>query len=164
MEVTARVDRDTDGALRCVYETRGDIARLRIPPTTEPVRTDGLWRHTCYEIFVRSPGSDIYDEFNFSPSGAWAAYRFERYRSGMVELELGQPPRIACERRDDRLTVSASAGASDCPGSPLQIAVSAVLEDQDGRICYWALRHAEGKPDFHHAAGFAAVLAASRQA
>lgn len=163
-EMTARIDRDADGELRCVYETRGDLARLRIPPTTQPLRTNGLWRHTCYEIFAREPGADLYDEFNFSPSGAWAAYRFERYRSGMVELELGRPPQIACERRADRLIVSASAGAGDRPDSPLQIAVSSVIEDEDGRLYYWALRHAPGKPDFHHAAGFAALLAAAAQA
>ncbi len=36
----------------------------------------------------------------------------------------------------------------------LRIALSAVIEDESGRIFYWALKHAPDKPDFHHAAGF----------
>jgi len=40
----------------------------------------------------------------------------------------------------------------------LSIAVSAVVEDQDGLLSYWALRHPPGKPDFHHADAFALVL------
>ena len=36
----------------------------------------------------------------------------------------------------------------------LRIAAAAVLEDETGTLSYWALRHAPGKPDFHHADGF----------
>ena len=37
----------------------------------------------------------------------------------------------------------------------LKIALAAVIEDRDGRLSYWALRHAPGKPDFHHPSAFA---------
>jgi hypothetical protein len=30
-----------------------------------------------------------------------------------------------------------------------------VIEDQSGGVSYWALAHPPGKPDFHHADGFA---------
>ena len=36
---------------------------------------------------------------------------------------------------------------------------SYVIEEEDGTISYWALRHAAGKPDFHHPDGFAMELA-----
>ena len=36
----------------------------------------------------------------------------------------------------------------------------AVIEEQGGRISYWALSHPDGKPDFHDPACFAAVLPA----
>src|SRR3979411_2974518 len=51
-----------------------------------------LWRHTCFEAFVRSsPGPDYY-EFNFAPSTQWAAYRFNSYRSGIrVATEISAP-------------------------------------------------------------------------
>jgi hypothetical protein len=41
------------------------------------------------------------------------------------------------------------------PGSILQIGLSAVVEDINERLSYWALRHPPGKPDFHHPDNFA---------
>src|SRR5581483_5058095 len=57
--------------------------RVRLPPLRAVARADELWRHTCFEAFLRIPGEGSYLELNFSPSGEWAAYRFEGYRSGM---------------------------------------------------------------------------------
>ena len=137
-------------AMRYVYEVRGDIRQLDIPGARLPVRTNDLWRQTCFEAFLREPGTSVYDEFNFAPSGEWAAYRFEHYRSGMVELELGSMPAIACHQSHDLLRVEVLVGSSECTAPALQLGLSAVLRDRTGTISYWALRHAPGKPDFHH--------------
>ncbi len=40
----------------------------------------------------------------------------------------------------------------------LRLALSAVIEDSDGGLSYWALAHPRGKPDFHHADSFALTL------
>ncbi|MEP9357206.1 DOMON-like domain-containing protein [Sphingomonas sp. KR3-1] len=64
---------------------------LALPTPTRPARTDGLWQRTCFELFLRDPESGAYLEFNFSPSGEWAAYRFDGYRAGMRPLELADP-------------------------------------------------------------------------
>ncbi len=37
----------------------------------------------------------------------------------------------------------------------LSLAVSAVVEDDSGKLSYWALGHPPGKPDFHHPDAFA---------
>jgi hypothetical protein len=37
----------------------------------------------------------------------------------------------------------------------LRLGLSSVIEDNRGRLGYWALRHAPGKPDFHNPEGFA---------
>lgn len=66
---------------------------LRLPPAVVPARADGLWQRTCFELFLKRPGEAGYCEFNFSPSGEWAAYRFDDYRDGMAELAV-EPPRI----------------------------------------------------------------------
>jgi hypothetical protein len=36
----------------------------------------------------------------------------------------------------------------------LAIGLAAVIEESSGALSYWALRHAPGKPDFHHPYGF----------
>jgi hypothetical protein len=153
--LTVTIERKRDGVLRCRYELRGDIERLAIPLTSlSPTRTDGLWRHTCFELFARTPESHAYSEFNFSPSGDWAAYRFDSYRHGMAELPLTAAPSVAAARRAHDFILIATL---DDP-RPAQLALSAVLEDGNGEISYWALQHPDGKPDFHHDAGFAALL------
>lgn len=155
---TAEVQRLPAGALHLAYQVEGDIAQLQLPHQKPPARTDGLWRDTCFEAFLRAPGSAAYDEFNFSPSGEWAAYRFDRYRSGMLELELGSPPVVVLHRHARQLSLAAEIGASDAASQDLLLALSAVLRDQQGTVSYWALLHPAAKPDFHDAAGFAATL------
>lgn len=67
-------------------------AALRVPAAIEyAARRDGLWNSTCFELFVLDPAGGAYLEFNFSPSGEWAAYQFDGYRAGMRDLEVTAP-------------------------------------------------------------------------
>ena len=43
------------------------------------------------------------------------------------------------------------------PGK-LRLGLSVVIEAHDGALSYWALRHPQAKPDFHHAEAFALEL------
>jgi hypothetical protein len=147
-----------EGVLRFRYMLDADLSALRIPPSRSPGRADELWKHTCFEAFVAgSPFGDGYLELNFSPSTQWAAYSFETYRKGMAPVALPAAPRVEVTGAASRLVVEAVVGMPepvDVPGAKLRIALSAVIEDESGRISYWALKHAPDKPDFHHAAGF----------
>jgi len=146
------------------YLVDGPLDQLRIPPPAVPARTDGLWKHTCFEAFVAGRNGPAYCEFNFSPSGEWAAYGFSTYRSSRAPLGCGSPPRIQVERAPERLALSSGI---DClaldtlPGAgSLRLALSAVIEEHDGRLSYWALTHPAEAPDFHHPDAF--VLAVPR--
>jgi hypothetical protein len=45
------------------------------------------------------------------------------------------------------------------PGaSALRLALSAVIEETDGHLSYWALAHPAERPDFHHRDGFVLAL------
>ena len=61
---------------------------IQMPKPAQPTRQDGLWLHTCFELFVLDPENGSYLEFNFSPSGCWAAYAFDNYRFGRRDLEI----------------------------------------------------------------------------
>jgi len=41
----------------------------------------------------------------------------------------------------------------------LAMGLSVVVEQEDGGLAYWALKHAPGRPDFHHRDAFALELA-----
>ena len=148
--IEADVARPRPDSLILSYIVSGRIGDLRLPPVMAAARTDELWRHTCFEAFVRPLAGPAYYEFNFSPSTQWAAYRFDSYRSGMrVATELGAP-RIDVRSNVATYTLQATL-EYDGLSSPFHLGLSAVLEETNGRKSYWALAHPPGKPDFHHA-------------
>lgn len=147
-------------SLRFEYVLEADEERIRIPPQAAgAARADELWAHTCFEAFIGLPGSLRYLELNFSPSGRWAAYRFDSYRQGRAPA-LDSTPRLALRRGEGRVELEAV--VDSCPilsgSGPLRIALSMVVEDREGRLSYWALRHPPGRPDFHHPESFSLVL------
>jgi hypothetical protein len=145
------------------YRVEGDFGRLIVPAQATSRRADKLWQHTCFEAFIAEEDMALgYREFNFAPSTEWAIYQFSGYRHGMTVLDIEQSPSIAVQRIEDRLTLTARVDLeplSDLDRNRrLRLAVSAVIEESDGRISYWALAHPSGKPDFHHADGFVVTL------
>jgi hypothetical protein len=126
----------------------GAVDDVKWPGPAKADRTDELWRHSCFEVFVETPGG--YREFNLSPSGQWASYRFDGYRAGMAdatEVADVNPLDLA----EDMLALEAHL---DLPPASGRLALSAVIEGLDGAIQYWALAHPSDKPDFHHPDSF----------
>lgn len=150
--ITVSIGRTAKG-VHAVYVFDGDLGRLRIPPPRPPRAADKLWRHTCCELFIARAGAPGYREFNFSPSGEWAAYAFERYREGSKPLNVS--PDLTLTQGASRLELQATV---PCEGGSLRIGISAVVEDATGSLSYWALKHSSGKPDFHQADSFALEL------
>ncbi|MBU0498891.1 MAG: DUF3820 family protein [Gammaproteobacteria bacterium] len=156
--IQAQVRSRPDGALLLNYRIEGDMAALRLPAPTSPVRLDGLWRHSCLEAFVMAGEGPGYREFNFSPSGAWQAYDFEGYREGGGASPIEVPP-LVTERTPHVCSLSVALPKESLPlGPALRLGLSAVIEEADGRLSYWALRHPPGRPDFHYTGAFALSL------
>jgi len=162
ISVEVQVARPRAGSLVVQYFVTGKISDLRIPPITAVARADELWRHTCFEAFVRTSPSGGYYEFNFAPSAQWAAYQFTGYRSGMrVAAEIGAPL-IEVQSSPHRYILRASlelSGPSSLPrDAGWRVGLSALIEETSGPKSYWALAHPPGKADFHHSDGFAHEL------
>ena len=146
--------------VKLVYRVTGDVTALAVPAPAAPIRADDLWRHTCFEAFLRPEGGEAYCEFNFAPSGAWAAYAFDAYRDGARSPEAALAPTIVVKQRRHSLQVFVwlrLEGLGDFT-KPSHLGLSAVIETTDGTKSYWALAHAPGKPDFHHDDAFALEL------
>jgi hypothetical protein len=159
------------------YLLDADLSRLRIPQPSAnaPVgagvgtpsgvqvgagqRAHALWEHTCFEAFVVPVDVPGYHEFNFSPSGDWAIYRFDGYREGMAEAKVSRAPQILLHRGDGRVALEATVHLESLAvlrdAARLKVGLAAVIEGANGRLCYWALRHPPGTPDFHHPSAFA---------
>ena len=140
------------------YRLTGDLDQVQLPVGPAEQSPRPLWQHTCCEIFIRRAGLEPYHEFNFAPSGAWTAYAFERYRVGAPLLEDALDPHIHVQRSSDTLELGASVWLDRLSplhaSSRLALALSAVIEQGDGTLSYWALTHPAGRPDFHHPQAF----------
>ena len=150
------------------YELQGDVRRLRLPAPVSPGPADGLWQHSCFEAFVGVAGDPAYREFNFSPSGQWAAYRFhdQRQRDLAAEAAAGPlEPDIEQNATDAGLSLRAWLPLRALPDSradrPWDLGLSAVIETLDGQLSYWALHHPGERPDFHHRGGWQTLPALS---
>jgi len=155
--ITVDVTRPLASVLRLSFDVTGDIAALRVPPDMTAARADELWRHTCFEVFIRPLSGTRYFEFNFSPSTRWAAYQFNGYRSGMRAAEIAAPP-IETQSTPGHLALQSVLELDALPPGPWRLGLAAVIEDAGGHLFYWALAHPPGKPDFHHADCFACEI------
>lgn len=150
--VDAELARTADGMV-ATFRAVGDLSQLVIPPPVAPARADDLWNTTCFELFVGGE-DEAYREFNFSPSGEWAAYDFAGYRAldgnGDAQIDIA----ITNDHKSLTLTATIACHVPD----PAQIGLSAVIAERDGALRYWALAFAPGKPDFHARATRALLL------
>ena len=150
------VEIERPGARRLLlrYTVTGRIGDLRLPPNAAPVRADGLWKHTCFEAFLRPIPGTAYAEFNFAPSTQWAAYCFRDTRADMRNADA-TAPRITTQSEDGRYRLEATL---DIDAVASCLSLSAVIEEMSGHISHWALAHPSSKPDFHHSGSFVADL------
>lgn len=173
--ISVLVTRVSDDRLTLSYQLRANCESIIIPGESSEQgpqpRVDELWRHTCFEAFLMSGDGPGYREYNFSPSREWASYTFSDYRQAhehqTPESDVQAMPVISVHRDMHRdmhrnthrdmqsLTVEAEIGLQpQLSKRSLRLGLSAVLEATDGSLCYWALRHPPGKPDFHHIDAF----------
>jgi hypothetical protein len=159
--------------------------QLVVPGLASRERADGLWQHTCFELFLRKQGGPEYFEFNFSPSQRWAAYAFEKYREGMTHFPMDRAPIIEGAFQGDNYVLRVD--VTGLPAGMTVAATSAVLvevklampvadEEAEGEdsedteetpqpevvghaSSCWALNHPGPKPDFHLPGSFVAPLA-----
>ena len=143
--------------LHLAYRIDGDVSRLALPAAGPALRTDDLWRHSCFEAFLQADAGPDYLEFNFSPSGAWAAYRFSARRKGRESPRL-TAPRMEVRHGADWLTMNIQlslAGIAEFAApATVSAGLAAVIEDARGGLSYWALAHGAAPPDFHDPATF----------
>jgi hypothetical protein len=147
-----------DGGLSLHYRITSQPEAIRLPPALPPGPADGLWQHTCCEAFVAEAGNG-YREFNFSPSGQWAAYRFTGYRERDEAFAPAAEPTFTTTPLADGFALQATLPAALLPpGTNQYIGLTAVLEAADGCKHFWALAHCAPQPDFHLRQSFALIL------
>lgn len=152
----------------CVtYALSGDVASVALPPANrEPLaRADGLWRHTCFELFLAAEGEAPYWEVNLAPNGDWNLYRLADYRQGLTPVPDRDALPFTVISQSNQLELSVDLLlplelSRACRLRPLRLGVTAVIERQGGDVSYWALAHGGPEADFHRREDFLLRLAA----
>jgi len=164
--VTVGLTPASTGQMEFRFRIAAPVGILQVPPpgTDVEVPVDGLWQHTCCEVFLARMGQPAYREFNFSPSGHWAAYAFSatRQRDVSAEGDLRRRPEIQVNHGPDGFDMRVTLLPQHFPSGDqaLCVGLSAVLEAASDASCsYWALRHPTAVPDFHHRGAFALCIA-----
>ena len=157
------------GRLELVWRLAGDLDALVLPePRQSRRRCDGLWQSTCLEAFWGFAGQDAYWELNLAPSGDWNLYRLSHYRGPLVPVALEVPPAWHLKRTAGELEVAVELDLSEVAGGgelvaaglPLEVSLTAVIEQVGQGVSYWALAHTGAEPDFHRRDSFRLVLSA----
>jgi len=155
------------GVLALEFEVTADLRELRFAPATcHARRSDELWRQTCFELFAARNDEPGYCEFNFTPSGEWAAYAFAGYRQARRDAAQNRIDVSTQAAADGPLRLRARMNLATALGLDAQalaraswrLNCSAIIEDNAGALSYWAVRHPGAQPDFHDRAGFAIAL------
>lgn len=144
--LTVRWGRVRDGRVMLRYRLDG-CTDVVVPRGRREQRADELWRSTCFELFL-ADGGGRYREYNFAPDGRWAAYGFGGYRNRLGDIDPVAAPEIAMDSGQSVLTVTVFLAEAELAGAS-HAALTAVIEEDRGRMSYWAMRHSGLKPDFH---------------
>lgn len=162
LRATAHRTPAPNSILHLEYQLRGaGVADVLFPHRANPWskgnvadRKEGLWKHTCFEVFLGIPGAQRYWELNLSPSGEWNFYRFANYRHGQeIEKRITPPQIVAQMKQPDLYSLTASIDITEINelSDPhlLSLGISCVIEMRDQNLSYWAIQHNQVKPDFH---------------
>jgi hypothetical protein len=161
LEADARLEGSGDHRkLVLTYSAGGALDKILWPASlsSQPQRRDELWKHTCFEAFIKPIGPGIKDEYweiNLSPAGDWNVYRFTSYRNGMAKEEAIQTLHPTFTKAGDQWQLTCElwvAAWSDA--KELEVGLTSVIEDTSDEISYWAIHHAGPQPDFHLAKSF----------
>ncbi|NJL09192.1 MAG: DOMON-like domain-containing protein [Calothrix sp. SM1_7_51] len=138
--------------LTITYAVLGDLKEISILALSEaPERKNELWRETCFEFFLGIQNSPRYWEFNLSPTGDWNVYSFDSYRQGMKEEVAFTLLPFSVQHQADSLTLALNIDLEQIipTEQAIDIAITAVIKQQNDSISYWALAHKGTEADFH---------------
>ena len=155
------------GVLALEFQVTADLRELRfVPAACHARRSDELWRQTCFELFATRDDESAYCEFNFTPSGEWAAYAFADYRQSRRDAAQDRIDVSTQAAGDGPLRLRARMNLATALGLDAQalalaswrLNCAAIIENNAGVLSYWAVNHPRAQPDFHDRAGFRLAL------
>ena len=138
------------------YRIRRNLALINLGNSTpNKARLVKLWEKTCFELFIKNKDNQ-YMEFNFAPNFEWNCFYFNQAGAPLLEWEQMQTPVIDILLSSEHFFMFVDIKKEFFPKgffneeSELSAGITSVIKDNTGSISYWALSHADPRPNFHH--------------
>lgn len=142
------------------YKIKGDLSSIDLGPLNESSnRIIGLWKKSCFELFLRSGNPQEYLEFNLSPNGDWNCFIFNEEINELTEYNELLKIDFTANLKDDEFTLELSIDRNDLPVihrdfQNVEFSTTSVLLINDGdevfKESFWAINHCDTRPNFHH--------------
>ena len=123
--------------------------------TPKKERVIKLWEKTCFEFFIKN-SSGNYVEFNFSPSFEWNCFSFTKRGDNLIEWEKMKRPDTDILLSIDHFLLMVEIKKEYFPKNffdgetrELNCSITSVIKEKNGELSYWALAHADTRPNFH---------------
>jgi len=148
-----------DNELTINFTLVGNIASLNLPAPKETThRVEGLFHHTCLEIFLKRESR--YIEYNFAFSGDWCIFLFDGYRKSIspditLDSSFFSVKHISNSNSEANFNVRIYLSKLGILGTgETRLGISSIIEHPQCQLSYWALTHVGEKPDFHNEQSF----------
>lgn len=141
--VSAELNANNNSSLLKITLT-GDISEVSLSESDH----EELWRHTCFELFIRDRHGEGYEEINCSPGGRFSRTYLSSYRNVHSVREFHTAPDIICSRQGDSCEYAICFAGIDIVQG--EIAVAVITADDRGTRRFWGMNHRGDIPDFHH--------------
>ncbi len=150
----------TDVDFRIVFTLHDPLELIIIPfDKREKERSIGLWENTCFEVFI-TDNQKAYAEGNFALDFGWNIFWFNEYRENPIK-EF-QPSDMKNPIRDIYLSGKKSQIIIDLPNEltnkfnieEIRFSLTAVLKTKNKTNHFFALKHSDKMPNFHHRDSF----------
>lgn len=151
--VKIELNRETDNGNR--YLLRFPTTLQNLPAIQTPTRSIGLWEAECYEFFLASDSREDYYEFNFSCHYQWNCFYLTHYRSDIAESDHFS---ITMHYQyDQHRKIWLEIEIIQKTETNFNLMQMTAVREEKGKLKYFALKHSEGKADFHDKKVFSAI-------
>ena len=130
------------------YNIKGGLENIYWPKKMNPEHGDNeLWRSTCFECFIGSSCTPEYYEYNQSPDGDSACYKFSDYRNRQSAFD--RPSDYAFSLTADEYECHARIDIPSPYTLPFYLGLAVIIKDRRNELHYFGLSHPNDAPDFH---------------
>ncbi|MBT7610521.1 MAG: hypothetical protein HN576_12250 [Bacteriovoracaceae bacterium] len=150
---------NSTSSLNVEYLLKGNIESIDLSKeNTTRKRVIGLWKKTCFELFIKNKNTDDYFEFNFAPNTDWNLFHFLDIRSELKEFKTTTCPLVKVKQSNVEFQMQIIIPKQIFPdkfisNGEMMYSPTSIIH-KSSHIYHFASIHPDNKLDFHRYQSF----------